>query len=44
MKQRVRAITQVSVAVLLALILGLVTTVPSIAQEPASISPPTEVY
>ncbi|MGB5925280.1 MAG: X2-like carbohydrate binding domain-containing protein [Dehalococcoidia bacterium] len=48
MKQRFRAITQVSLAVLLALTLGLVTAVPSIAQgsaqESASISPPTEVY
>jgi hypothetical protein len=48
MKQRFRAITQVSLAVLLALTLGLVMAVPSIAQglaqESASISPPTEVY
>jgi len=48
MKQRFRAITQVSLAVLLALTLGLVTAVPSIAQgsaqESASISPSTEVY
>jgi len=48
MKQRFSAITQVSLVVLLALTLGLVTAVPSIAQglaqESASISPPTEVY
>jgi len=48
MKQRFSAITQVSLVVLLALTLGLVTAVPSIAQglaqESASISPPTQVY
>ena len=48
MKQRFRAITQVSLAGLLALTLGLVAAVPSIAQESAqesaSVSPSTEVY
>jgi hypothetical protein len=48
MRQRFRATTQVSLAVLLALTLGLVTAMPSIAQGSAlgsaSISPATKVY
>jgi len=48
MKRTIRTITQVSLAVLLALTLGLVTAMPSTAQGSAlgsaSILPPTEVY